>query len=115
MYHSLRRSCQPQFFQVQLWRLWRKPYCHRKDTGVCYAFVEFEDVQSVQNAIKASPIQLAGRKVYIEERRPNSTTSRGGRSGGRGRGGRGGRASGRGSEQNDSDGKRVRANGFRGA
>ncbi|XP_020550128.1 ras GTPase-activating protein-binding protein 1 isoform X2 [Sesamum indicum] len=90
-------------------------FLRNRDTGVCYAFVEFEDVQSVQNAIKASPIQLAGRKVYIEERRPNSTSSRGGRSGGRGRGGRGGRASGRGSEQNDSDGKRVRANGFRGA
>ncbi|KAL8029175.1 hypothetical protein ABFX02_14G210900 [Erythranthe guttata] len=66
---------------------------NRMDTGVCYAFVEFEDVQGVRNAIKASPIQLAGKKVYIEERRPNSSASRGGRTGGRGRGGRGGRTS----------------------
>ncbi|KAG6785459.1 hypothetical protein POTOM_011190 [Populus tomentosa] len=53
---------------------------NRKDVvGVCYAFVEFEDLLSVQNAIKASPIQLAGRPVYIEERRPStSIASRGG-------------------------------------
>ncbi|KAG8370842.1 hypothetical protein BUALT_Bualt13G0025400 [Buddleja alternifolia] len=52
---------------------------NRMDTGVCYAFVEFEDVQSVRNAIEASPIQLAGRQVYIEERRPNAGgASRGG-------------------------------------
>ncbi|KAK2978151.1 hypothetical protein RJ640_029145 [Escallonia rubra] len=52
---------------------------NRKDIGVCYAFVEFEDVESVQNAIKASPIQLVGRQVYIEERRANSSnTLRGG-------------------------------------
>ncbi|KZV27514.1 hypothetical protein F511_04565 [Dorcoceras hygrometricum] len=89
---------------------------NRKDTGVCYAFVEFEDVQSVQNAIKASPIQLAGRQVYIEERRPNSGASRGGRGGrGRGRGGLGGRTFGRGSDQNGSDNSsRLRTNGFRG-
>ncbi|XP_042067568.1 nuclear transport factor 2-like [Salvia splendens] len=62
---------------------------NRMDTGVCYAFVEFEDIQSVQNALKASPIQLGGRKVYVEERRPNSGPARGGRSGTRGRGGRG--------------------------
>ncbi|KAL8494460.1 hypothetical protein ACS0TY_025317 [Phlomoides rotata] len=63
---------------------------NRMDTGVCYAFVEFEDVQGVRSAIQASPIQLAGRKVYIEERRANAGgASRGGRSGGRG--GRGGR------------------------
>ncbi|XP_057781801.1 nuclear transport factor 2 [Salvia miltiorrhiza] len=68
---------------------------NRIDTGVCYAFVEFEDIQSVRNALKASPIQLGGRKVYVEERRPNSGAARGGRSGIRGRGGRGGRSSGR--------------------
>ncbi|KAG2405937.1 uncharacterized protein HKW66_Vig0051920 [Vigna angularis] len=44
----------------------------RKEIGVCYAFVEFEDIIGVQNALQASPIQLAGRQVYIEERRPNS-------------------------------------------
>ncbi|XP_073054970.1 nuclear transport factor 2 isoform X1 [Primulina eburnea] len=88
---------------------------NRKDTGVCYAFVEFEDVQSVQNAIKASPIQLAGRQVYIEERRPNSGPTRGGRGRGRGRGALGGRTFGRGGDQNGSDNSsRLRANGFRG-
>ncbi|KHG04260.1 Putative G3BP-like protein [Gossypium arboreum] len=52
---------------------------NRKDVvGVCYAFVEFEDILAVHNAIKASPIQFAGRQVYIEERRPNSTGTRGG-------------------------------------
>ncbi|XP_028958399.1 nuclear transport factor 2 isoform X1 [Malus domestica] len=44
----------------------------RKEIGVCYAFVEYEDIASVHNALKASPIHLAGRQVYIEERRPNS-------------------------------------------
>ncbi|CAH1417832.1 unnamed protein product [Lactuca virosa] len=59
---------------------------NRKDVGVCFAFVEFEDFEGVQKAIEASPIQVAGRQVYIEERRANSSaTSRGGR-GGRGRG-----------------------------
>ncbi|KAL3828091.1 hypothetical protein ACJIZ3_016893 [Penstemon smallii] len=86
---------------------------NRKDTGVCYAFVEFEDVQSVQSAIKASPIQLAGKQVYIEERRPNNSAPRGGGRGGRGRGGGRGRSFGRGSEQNGSDNYRVRSNGFR--
>uniref|UniRef100_A0A7N2LWC9 RRM domain-containing protein n=1 Tax=Quercus lobata TaxID=97700 RepID=A0A7N2LWC9_QUELO len=43
----------------------------RKDVGVCYAFVEFEDMTGVQNAIKAGSLQIAGRQVYIEERRPN--------------------------------------------
>lgn len=86
---------------------------NRKDVGICYAFVEFEEVQGVQNAIKASPIHLAGRQVYIEERRPTSSSiSRGGRSGrGRGRGGRSaGRTFGRGSTPDD----RVKSNGYRG-
>ncbi|KAK2999911.1 hypothetical protein RJ639_022838 [Escallonia herrerae] len=96
---------------------------NRKDIGVCYAFVEFEDVESVQNAIKASPIQLVGRQVYIEERRANSSsTLRGGRSGrGRGsypheasRGRFGGRTSGRGSNQDGGDSYRLRGNGIRG-
>ncbi|XWS39129.1 hypothetical protein CRYUN_Cryun18bG0023600 [Craigia yunnanensis] len=52
----------------------------RKDVGVCYAFVEFEDMTSVHNAVKAGIAQVAGRQVYIEERRPNSyIPSRGGR------------------------------------
>ncbi|XP_043805626.1 nuclear transport factor 2 isoform X2 [Manihot esculenta] len=95
---------------------------NRKDVvGVCYAFVEFEDLASVQNAIKASPILLAGRQVYIEERRPNSGIgSRGGRRG-RGRGGYqteaprgrfGARSLGRGSNQESGDYARTRGNGF---
>ncbi|MBA0790958.1 hypothetical protein Gohar_015569 [Gossypium harknessii] len=52
---------------------------NRKDVvGVCYAFVEFEDIFAVQNAIKASPIQLGERQVYVEERRPNSSSTGGG-------------------------------------
>ncbi|GAV86577.1 NTF2 domain-containing protein/RRM_6 domain-containing protein [Cephalotus follicularis] len=59
----------------------------RKDIGVCYAFVEFEDMTGVHNAVKAASAQVAGRQVYIEERRPNSNIpSRGGRGRGRGRG-----------------------------
>ncbi|KAK7279166.1 hypothetical protein RJT34_24212 [Clitoria ternatea] len=58
----------------------------RKDVGVCYAFVEFEDMTGVHNAVKVGSVQIAGRQVYIEERRPNSNIpSRGGRRG-RGRG-----------------------------
>ncbi|KAH1129830.1 hypothetical protein J1N35_001208 [Gossypium stocksii] len=85
---------------------------NRKDVvGVCYAFVEFEDIFAVQNAIKASPIQLGGRQVYIEERRPNSSSTRGGRRGrGRGnytaeaaRGRFGSRSLGRGSNQESGD------------
>ncbi|KAF7804599.1 putative G3BP-like protein isoform X1 [Senna tora] len=93
----------------------------RKEIGVCYAFVEFEDIFGVQNALQASPIQLAGRQVYIEERRPNSgSTARGGR-GGRGRGsyqtdaprGRlGGRSLGRGGYQDAGDYNRPRGEGY---
>ncbi|KAK9069016.1 hypothetical protein SSX86_013132 [Deinandra increscens subsp. villosa] len=60
------------------------------DVGICFAFVEFEDLEGVQKAIEASPIQLAGRQIYIEGRRANSNGGirggRGGRGGGRGRG-----------------------------
>lgn len=59
----------------------------RKDVGVCYAFVEFEDMTGVHNAVKAGSAIVAGRQVYIEERRPNSNIpSRFGRGRGRGRG-----------------------------
>lgn len=93
---------------------------NRKDIGVCYAFVEFEDLQAVQNAVKASPIQLAGKTVYIEERRAN-TSGVASRGRGRGRGyqsdivrGRvGGRGSGRG-YQDGGDFNKSRGNGFRG-
>ncbi|KAM7496145.1 hypothetical protein LguiA_020559 [Lonicera macranthoides] len=98
---------------------------NRKEIGVCFAFVEFEDIEGVQNAIKASPIQLDDRQVYIEERRANSSgTSRGGIGGRRGRGrgsyqeaprGRfGGRTSGRGIYQDSGD-YRSRGNGVRGS
>ncbi|CAN4101272.1 unnamed protein product [Withania somnifera] len=87
---------------------------NRKDVGVCYAFVEFEEVQGVHNAIKASPIQLAGRQVYIEERRPiSSSISRGGRRSGRGRG-RGGRSGGRTFGRGSNPDDRVKSNGYRG-
>ncbi|MED6168016.1 hypothetical protein PIB30_008036 [Stylosanthes scabra] len=96
----------------------------RKEIGVCYAFVEFEDIIGVQNALQASPIQLAGRQVYIEERRPNSggaAAARGGRGRGRGRGsyqtdaprGRfGGRGLGRGNTQDASEYTRLRGDGY---
>ncbi|XP_027926957.1 putative G3BP-like protein isoform X2 [Vigna unguiculata] len=93
----------------------------RKEIGVCYAFVEFEDIVGVQNALQASPIQLAGRQVYIEERRPNSGTAvRGGRRGrGRGsyqadapRGRFGARNMGRGSNLDNSDYSRLRGDGY---
>ncbi|CAM8963234.1 unnamed protein product [Rhodiola kirilowii] len=93
----------------------------RPETGVCYAFVEFEELSSVRNAIQASPILLGGNKVYIEERRANpASIARGGRRGGRGRlsyhadaprGRVGGRGLGRGSYQ-DNEYVRQRGNGF---
>ncbi|KAK4356950.1 hypothetical protein RND71_022560 [Anisodus tanguticus] len=43
----------------------------RKDIDVCHAFVEFEDVTGVQNAIEASTVQIGGHQLYIEGRRPN--------------------------------------------
>ncbi|XP_010481792.1 PREDICTED: ras GTPase-activating protein-binding protein 1 [Camelina sativa] len=93
----------------------------RKDVmGVCYAFVEFEEMTSVEKAIKASPIYLGGRQVYIEERRPNPAGVRGARrGGGRGRGGYpteaprgrfGARGSGRGNQ--DGGDYRPRGNGY---
>ncbi|XP_078440357.1 nuclear transport factor 2-like isoform X2 [Wolffia australiana] len=57
----------------------------RKDADVYYAFVEFEDLTSVQNAVKASPIFYSGRQIYVEERKPGSLAARARR----GKGGRG--------------------------
>nr|DAD20053.1 TPA_asm: hypothetical protein HUJ06_021516 [Nelumbo nucifera] len=99
---------------------------HRKDVGICYAFVEFEDAIGVQNAIQASPIQLSGRQVHIEERRANGPGGTvGGRRSSRGRGsyqrdaprGRfGGRGFGRGSSQDGGErgdyNSKPRGNGF---
>ncbi|OAY67328.1 putative G3BP-like protein [Ananas comosus] len=58
----------------------------RKDSGGYYAFVEFDDIIGVPNALKASPIEINGFQIYVEERRPNNGIFRGGRRG-RGRGG----------------------------
>lgn len=59
---------------------------NRKDIGVCYAFVEFDDITGVHNAIKAASVEIAGHQVFIEERRANKFNGfRGGR--GRFRGG----------------------------
>ncbi|GLT42084.1 hypothetical protein SLA2020_161040 [Shorea laevis] len=97
----------------------------RKDVGVCYAFVEFEDMSGVHNAVKAGTAVVAGRQVYIEERRPNSNIpSRGGRGRGRGcgsyqmdapRGRFGARSYSRGGggyDAGDHDYNRSRGNGF---
>ncbi|KAI3683355.1 hypothetical protein L1987_83858 [Smallanthus sonchifolius] len=56
----------------------------RKDLDVCYAFVEFEDITGVHNAIKASTVEIGGQQVSIEGRRANRTNIY--RGGGRGRG-----------------------------
>ncbi|XP_031098792.1 nuclear transport factor 2-like isoform X1 [Ipomoea triloba] len=94
----------------------------RKDIDVCYAFVEFEDVTSVQNAIKASTVLIGGHQLYIEGRRPNRNSFSRGRGRGRGRityqmEGRGARFSGRafgrsnGHDRGDRE-YRSRGNGF---
>lgn len=80
--------------------------------GVCFAFVEFEEVSSAQRATEASPISMGGRQVYVEEKRP--MPSRGGRGrfnqgrayqneGMRGRGYFNGRGAGRGGQDSDKD------------
>ncbi|XP_062186260.1 nuclear transport factor 2-like [Phragmites australis] len=53
----------------------------RKEAGVFFGFVEFEDMSGIQNALNASPIELNGRLVHVEERRPNCGFPRGGRRG----------------------------------
>lgn len=89
----------------------------RKDMDACYAFVEFEDISGVQNAIKASMVQIGEHQLFIEGRRPNRNGSlRGGRARGRGRisyqmGGRsGGRSLNRDGYEHDYG--RTRGNGF---
>ncbi|KAL9232933.1 hypothetical protein vseg_007992 [Gypsophila vaccaria] len=92
-----------------------------KDTDVCYAFVEFEDIASVQGAIKAGSVQIGGRQLYIEERRANSSFARGRRGRGRAsyqpessRGRFGGRSYSRGGANvgGERDFNRTRGNGF---
>ncbi|KAM0052992.1 putative Ras GTPase-activating protein-binding protein [Helianthus debilis subsp. tardiflorus] len=72
----------------------------RKDLDVCYAFVEFEDLTGVHNAIKASTVEIGGQQVTIEGRRANRINIY--------RGGRGGRGRGRGGYQNEGNGRGVR-------
>lgn len=43
--------------------------------GFYFSIVKFK---SCHILLQASPIQIAGRQVYIEERRPNSSGARGG-------------------------------------
>jgi len=87
----------------------------RKETGGYYAFVEFEELSGVHNALRASPLEINGRQIYVEERKPNSGI-RGGRRGGRGGrfggggGGGGARGYARGDEYNN--GSRGRSNGY---
>ncbi|CAO2821980.1 unnamed protein product [Amaranthus hypochondriacus] len=91
-----------------------------KDTDVCYAFVEYEDISSVQSAIKAGSVQIAGRQAYIEERRANSSFARGRRGRGRAtyqpdssRGRFGGRSYNRGGSQfGEREFNRPRGNGY---
>ncbi|KAI0519655.1 hypothetical protein KFK09_007109 [Dendrobium nobile] len=47
------------------------------EVGVFYAFIEFEDVVGIQNALMASSVLLNGRIIHVEGRRPNSGASRG--------------------------------------
>jgi hypothetical protein len=78
----------------------------RKETGGYYAFVEFEELSGVHNSLRASPIEINGRQIYVEERKPNSGI-RGGRRGGRGRFSGGGRGYARGGDE-----YRGRSNGY---
>ncbi|KAE8802756.1 putative G3BP-like protein [Hordeum vulgare] len=57
----------------------------RKEAGVFFGFVEYENMSGIQNALDASPIELNGRLVHVEERRPGSGVFRGGGRRGRGR------------------------------
>ncbi|KAL6973483.1 hypothetical protein U1Q18_027670 [Sarracenia purpurea var. burkii] len=64
-----------------------------KQQGFCFGFVEFESLNSVQAAIRASPLTIGGRQAVVEEKR---TTTRVGSSG------RGRYSSGRGGFRNDN-------------
>ncbi|XP_074268687.1 nuclear transport factor 2-like [Silene latifolia] len=69
---------------------------NKKEIGICFAFVEYEDMSGVHTAIQASPIELLGRQVYIEGRRASSNSSARGGAVARGRG------RGRGTYQNEA-------------
>ncbi|GLJ16954.1 hypothetical protein SUGI_0293000 [Cryptomeria japonica] len=42
-----------------------------KERGFCYGFIEFQTSTSMEIAIKASPIIISGRHVYVEKERPS--------------------------------------------
>ncbi|CAI9111720.1 OLC1v1012011C1 [Oldenlandia corymbosa var. corymbosa] len=47
--------------------------------GSCFGFVEFESLESMENAIKASPINIGGRQAVVEEKRTNTRVGSSGR------------------------------------
>ncbi|TVU15291.1 hypothetical protein EJB05_38803 [Eragrostis curvula] len=79
----------------------------RKEAGVFFGFVEFEDMSGIQNALNASPIELNGRLVHVEERRPNCGFPRGGRRA-RGRDQAGGRYDGEYATRSKGNGQQKR-------
>ncbi|XP_073148008.1 nuclear transport factor 2-like [Henckelia pumila] len=52
---------------------------HQGSSSASFAFVEFQDARAAADAVKASPIQMGGRRVYIEHKRSKSGASGGGR------------------------------------
>ncbi|XP_059066407.1 nuclear transport factor 2-like [Cryptomeria japonica] len=40
-----------------------------KEKSFCYGFIEFQSSTSVESAVKASPIVISGRRVYVEKKR----------------------------------------------
>ncbi|XP_059066408.1 nuclear transport factor 2-like [Cryptomeria japonica] len=40
-----------------------------KEKNFCYGFIEFQSSTSVESAVKASPIVISGRRVYVEKKR----------------------------------------------
>ncbi|KAJ8559385.1 hypothetical protein K7X08_003443 [Anisodus acutangulus] len=86
----------------------------RSNRGFCFGFVEFEVESAVQKAIEASPVQIGGWQVVVEEKRSTNSrantrgrfqSGRGGgfrNDGGRGRGNYGG---GRGYGRDDFNGR----------
>ena len=48
---------------------------NRQGGGSRYGFVEFEEAASVQAAVQASPILIAGRQVFVREKQPSANKS----------------------------------------
>ncbi|KAI4335897.1 hypothetical protein L6164_014494 [Bauhinia variegata] len=51
----------------------------RSSKGFCFGFVEFEELSSMQSALKASPITVGDRQAVIEEKRTTTRVSGSGR------------------------------------